>query len=129
MDPLYYLPIVYIFVVIGSKFILGYAMGTARGGYDNSDPRAQQDALEGWGQRAKAAHYNTYEAWPVFAVGLLAARFGGGDTAWIHGLALAWIALRLIYLWAYVADYASLRTVVWAGAVLAACWLMVLPLQ
>ena len=129
MDPLYYLPIVYLGLVIGSKGILGYAMHRLGGRYDNRNPRAQQDALEGWGQRAKAAHYNTYEAWPVYAIGLLASRFGGGEDAWIHGLSLVWIGLRLIYLYAYVADWDRLRTLSWSGATLSACWLMVLPLQ
>ena len=128
MDPLFYLPIVYLGVVIGSKALLGVAMHRLGGRYNNRHPRAQQDTLTGWGARAKAAHYNSYEAWPVFAVGLVAARFGGGDDLWIHGLSLIWIGLRVIYLYAYVADFHRLRTISWCGATLAACWMMVLPI-
>ena len=51
------------------------------------------------------------------AVGLIAARFGGGDDLWIHGLSLIWIGLRVIYLYAYVADFHRLRTISWCGDV------------
>ena len=45
------------------------------GRYDNQTP-SQQAELDGWGARARAAHYNTLEAFPIFATGFLAAQLG-----------------------------------------------------
>ena len=49
-----------------AKAPLAAAMQKA-GGYDNNNPRAQQAALTGFGQRANAAHYNSFEALLIYA--------------------------------------------------------------
>ena len=46
------------------KLPLSAAMAKQPGGYDNKDPRGQQAKLDGWGARARAAHYNGFEAFP-----------------------------------------------------------------
>ena len=72
MDPLLYL-LVGAGVVFATKIPLGLAQVRAAGGYNNSNPREQQQALDGWGKRALGAHLNTIEAYPFFAAGVLAA--------------------------------------------------------
>lgn len=44
-----------------------------QGGYDNHLPRQQQAQLTGFGARAMAAHQNGFEAFILFAVGVLMA--------------------------------------------------------
>ncbi|MBK1637503.1 hypothetical protein CKO24_00325 [Rhodothalassium salexigens DSM 2132] len=84
------------------------------GRYDNINPRAQQARLEGAGAKAQAAHANSLEAFAPFAAGVWAAHAFGADPMIRDGLALAFVAVRLVYWRAYVADWGNGRSVVWA---------------
>lgn len=84
-----------------------------QGGYDNFNPRAWEDNLEGWRGRAHAAQMNGFEALPLFIAGVLFAQIGGAEQARIDFLAMAFIAARLFYTWAYLANRASLRSLIW----------------
>lgn len=90
------------------------------GGFDNHNPRQWLAGLQGWQARANAAQANSFEVLPIFIAGVLVAERGAGSQAWIDGLALAVVALRLGYIGAYLADLAALRSLLWAGG-LAAC--------
>lgn len=85
-----------------------------QGGYDNFNPRAWEDKLDGWHGRAHAAQMNGFEALPLFIAGVLFAQIGGAEQARIDLLAMAFIAARLLYTWAYLADRATLRSLIWA---------------
>ena len=63
-----------------AKAPLVVAMSRQSGGYDNHNPRAQQKALEGFGERANAAHYNSFEALGVYSAAVLAAVAAGQCT-------------------------------------------------
>lgn len=80
---------------------------------DNHQPRDWAASLEGYRRRAYAAHYNSYEAFPFFAAAVFAARLGEAPQPTVDLLALAFITARIIYTGAYVADAATLRSVVW----------------
>jgi uncharacterized MAPEG superfamily protein len=84
------------------------------GGYDNENPRAWEAALTGWRGRAHAAQLNGYEALPLFIAGVLFAQIGGADQTRIDLLALLFIAARLVYIWLYLTNRATLRSLVWA---------------
>ena len=127
MSPWFYLPAACVFVIMSKWPLLRAMVKHGNGKYDNNTPREQQAALGGWGARARAAHYNTIEAFPPFAAGFLAAQLGGGDTTWIHILCCTWFASRTIYIWAYLKDTATFRTLVWAMGLGASIWLMLLP--
>ena len=87
---------------------------------DNRLPRDSADALIGYRRRAFAAHLNTFEAFPFFAIAVLAAQTQGGSQMHIDQLALAWIGLRVAYFILYLGNLAALRSLVWAvGAVVA----------
>ncbi len=87
---------------------------------DNRLPRDSADALNGYRRRAFAAHLNTFEAFPFFAIAVLAAQTQGGAQGMIDDLALAWVGLRLVYFALYLGNLAALRSLVWAfGAVVA----------
>jgi len=55
------------------RFVAAKEMARLPGGYNNSNPRAQQTQLDGLGCRALNAHYNGIEALPMFRIGVLAA--------------------------------------------------------
>ena len=116
-------------LAIGSKLPLAIAMFKHGGGrYDNQTPRDQQAELDGWGARARAAHYNTLEAFPFFAAGFLAAQLGGGEPSWIHILCITWFIGRVAYIWAYLQNLGTFRTTVWGISFFASIGLMLLPM-
>ncbi len=91
--------------------------GTPRrlGGFDNHKPRQWLAGLQGWQARANAAQHTSFEALPIFIAGvLIAERAQPALQARIDLLALLFIAARVGYIAAYVADRASLRSVFWA---------------
>lgn len=83
-------------------------------GFTNRAPRQFQAQLDGWRARAHWAHQNSMEAFPFFAVAVLLAEFRSAPRYLVDLLALAFIALRLIYGALYIADRASARSVAWA---------------
>jgi uncharacterized MAPEG superfamily protein len=94
---------------------------------DNSNPRDSAAALIGFRKRAFAAHLNTFEAFPFFAIAVLAAQTQGGDQAQIDQLALVWVVLRLIYFVLYLSNLAALRSLVWAIGSVVAVMLFTVP--
>jgi uncharacterized MAPEG superfamily protein len=88
-----------------------------KGGYDNHDPRAWLARQGGWQARANAAQQNGFEALPLFIAGVLVAQQLQAPQARIDALALGFIAARLAYCAAYLADYAALRSLCWLAGV------------
>jgi uncharacterized MAPEG superfamily protein len=82
-------------------------------GYDNRHPRAQQAALTGWGARAMAAHNNMFEAFPLFAAGVLVAQVTNLHGSLIDLLAGIFIVSRIAYTLLYLADLHALRSLSW----------------
>ncbi|MCH8538183.1 MAG: MAPEG family protein, partial [Alkalimonas sp.] len=77
------------------------------------NPREQQAALHGFGQRANAAHYNSFEALIIFACAVLAVAISGTVDGMTEILAWLFVLSRLGYLLCYWFDWASLRSMVW----------------
>lgn len=82
-------------------------------GYDNHNPRAWLAQVTGFRARANAAQANSFEAFPFFASGVLLALHAGVDPARVDALALAFVLARVSYIACYVADLATLRSLVW----------------
>jgi uncharacterized MAPEG superfamily protein len=110
-----------------SKMPLAAAQAREGGGYDNHDPRAQQARLTGWGRRARAVHENQIESFPLFAAGVLVATTAAPRVDMVDWLALAYVAARLIYPALYLADIATLRSLVWAVGYFASLALLASP--
>lgn len=110
-----------------SKLPLGAAMAREGGGYDNRNPRAQQERLTGWGRRARAVHENQIESFPLFAAGVLVATTAAPRADLVDWLALAYIAARLVYPVMYLADIAALRSLVWSVGYFASLALLSSP--
>lgn len=105
--------------------------GLAKGGakdFDNANPREWLGKLEGWRRRANAAQNNGFEAFPLFAAAIIVATMKLGPNATVDGLAVAWVLLRIGYVWAYVADKPTLRSSFFALALFSAIAIFVAPL-
>ena len=95
------------------KVPVAIAMGRQKGGYDNRNPREQQARLEGWGRRAVAAHANGFEAFAPFAAAVLAAHVTHAPLASVNALAITFVIARVAYAALYIANVATLRSLVW----------------
>ncbi|WP_439862171.1 MAPEG family protein [Pseudomonas sp. MBLB4136] len=110
-----------------AKAPVAKAMQQESGTYDNRHPRSQQARLKGFGARALAAHLNSFEAFPLFAVGVLMAHVTGSHGVLVDGLAVTFVVARALYLLCYWADLHWQRSVVWAVGLLCSLMLMLSP--
>ncbi|HXD40682.1 MAG TPA: MAPEG family protein [Ramlibacter sp.] len=87
-----------------------------QGGFDNHNPRDWLARQTDWQARANAAQANTFEALPFFIGAVIVAhQLGAGQTA-LDILAVLFITLRIIYVAMYVADLPTVRSAIWALA-------------
>ena len=96
-----------------SKAPMAIAMNKIKGGYDNRHPREQQKSLSGFGARAKAAHENCFEALIMFTPGALAVVATNNAGQLAEYFAIAFVASRVAYLFAYYFDKHVLRNTFW----------------
>jgi len=92
----------------------GFGKTRREGGFDNHSPRTWLAGLQGWQARANAAQQNSFEALPIFIAGVLIAERMQASQPLIDGFAVAFLAARVGYIGAYLADRANLRSVLWA---------------
>ncbi|MDX9667608.1 MAPEG family protein [Pseudomonas sp. P5_152] len=98
-----------------------------QGGYNNHLPRQQQAQLSGLGARSLAAHQNSFEAFILFAVGVLMAHTTQTAGWLIDGLAMVFVIARVIYLLCYWADLPWQRSLVWCIGLVCSLLLMLSP--
>lgn len=111
-----------------AKAPVAKAMAEEGGGrYDNRHPRAQQARLTGFGARALAAHLNSFEAFPLFAIGVLMAHVTQTHGLLVDALALIFVASRVLYLLLYWYDLHWQRSLAWAVGLLCSLLLMLSP--
>jgi uncharacterized MAPEG superfamily protein len=80
----------------------------------NHDPRALLDNLSGFGRRANNAQLNSFEVTPAFSAAVIIAHLAGGaEQSLIDQLAMAFVVSRILYFLCYLADWATLRSLVW----------------
>ena len=95
----------------------GFGRPRREGGFDNEHPREWLAKLTGWQARANAAQANSFEALPLFVAGVLVAHQMNAAQGTLDALAVAFVAMRLAFIGAYLADKASLRSMVWLAGV------------
>ena len=107
--------------MVGAAAVLPYVCAGAAKfggpGYDNAAPRQFLAGLSGWRARADWAQRNHFEAFPPFAAGVLAAIVMHARPGLVDGLAAGFVVARVLYTVAYIADWATVRSVVWAAGV------------
>jgi uncharacterized MAPEG superfamily protein len=84
--------------------------------FDNQAPRDWLAKQGGYRKRAHAAHLNCFEAFPFFAAAVIIAYTMRAPQGICDALAVAWVIARIAFVWAYVADKASVRSIVWVIA-------------
>jgi uncharacterized MAPEG superfamily protein len=96
----------------------GFGKPRRQGGFDNADPRAWLAKQTDWQARANAAQANSFEALPFFMGAVIIAHQLGAHQAIVDILAVVFITLRIIYIAMYVAGLPTIRSGVWALALL-----------
>lgn len=81
---------------------------------ENHNPREFLEGLEGARKRAHWAQMNSFEVTPAFAAAvIIAQQVAGASQGTLDGIAVAFVASRVLYGICYIADWASLRSLVW----------------
>lgn len=88
----------------------------SEGGYDNHDPRSWLARQDDWRARANAAQANSFEALPFFFAAVIVAHQLQAVQLSLDLLAVAFVLLRVAYIYLYVKDRAALRSLVWTVA-------------
>jgi uncharacterized MAPEG superfamily protein len=81
--------------------------------YDNArprDPGFYQDAIR---SRALGAHQNGIEAFPFFAIAVLLAEFRAAPQNLINEMAVLFLIVRIAYVFTYLGNRPSLRSILW----------------
>jgi uncharacterized MAPEG superfamily protein len=94
--------------------------------FDNQRPRAWLEEATGWQQRGDWAHRNHFESFPVFAAAVFVAEMTQAPQGRIDLLAGLYVAVRVVYTALYLANLATLRSIVWALGLVVTVWLFVL---
>jgi uncharacterized MAPEG superfamily protein len=97
---------------LSCAWIAGFHRQKQLGSVDNKEPRTQALKLTGAGARAVAAQANSWEALAVFSAAVLAVSVSGRELASIATLALAFVALRVVYIAVYLANQDKLRSLI-----------------
>ena len=82
-------------------------------GLDNAAPRLWIEQQSGWRRRADWAQRNHLEALPPFIAAVFVATLAHAPQARIDLLAWLFIAMRVAYTAAYIADRPSVRSSLW----------------
>jgi uncharacterized MAPEG superfamily protein len=85
-----------------------------RGDVDNHAPRQYATTLTGARRRADWAQQNGFESFPAFAAAVVVAGIAGAAHPVMNWLTGTYIALRIIYTFAYISDRATLRSIVFS---------------
>jgi uncharacterized MAPEG superfamily protein len=82
--------------------------------FDNSRPRDAAFYADPIRARALAAHQNGIEAFPFFAVAVLLAEFRLGPQKLIDELAVLFLIVRVAYVFTYIGNRPTLRSILWS---------------
>ena len=103
--------------------------GIAKAGqknYDNHNPRDWLAKQSGYRARANAAQANCFEAFPLYAVGVLLALLFKVDTDLVQMWTGIFVVARVAYVACYLMDKDKLRSLAWLVGVISTVALYVL---
>ena len=87
---------------------------TALRGFDNARPRDPDFYQDPIRARALGAHQNGIEAFPFFAAAVLLAEFRLGPQYLIDELAVLFLIVRIAYVFTYLGNRPTLRSILWS---------------
>ncbi|MEA2830308.1 MAG: hypothetical protein QOF22_1056 [Bradyrhizobium sp.] len=82
--------------------------------YDNAKPRDPAFYDDPLAARALGAHQNGIEAFPFFAAAVLLAEFRNSPQNLINELAVLFLIVRIAYVFTYLGDRPTLRSILWS---------------
>lgn len=82
--------------------------------FDNSRPRDAAFYSDPIRARALGAHQNGIEAFPFFAAAVLLAEFRQAPQYLIDELAILFVIVRIAYVFTYLGDRPTLRSILWS---------------
>jgi len=95
--------------------------------FDNAKPRDPAFYSHPLRARALGAHLNGIETFPFFAAAVLLAEFRHAPQSIVDTLALLFVAVRVLFVLAYLANRPTLRTILWNVGFLLNAWIFFLP--
>ncbi|MFM7226288.1 MAG: MAPEG family protein, partial [Betaproteobacteria bacterium] len=96
--------------------------------YNHHHPRSWRSSKEDCRASANAAQQNSFEAFSLFAGGTLLALVSGTDVSMIAQTCWVFVIARVLYVYCYVTDKATLRSIVWLVGLIAAVRLYLLAI-
>lgn len=96
---------------------------------DNQDPRAFLAATQGLAARAHAAQQNSFESLPLFIASILVAEYMVLPQIIVMTFGIAYLVLRVIYGLCYLANWATLRSIIWLLSLLCPIILLLLVIR
>ncbi len=84
------------------------------GRFDNSKPRDPAFYESPFAARALGAHQNGIEAFPFFAAAVLLAEFRAWPQNLINELAVLFVIVRIAYVFTYIGNRPTLRSILWS---------------
>jgi uncharacterized MAPEG superfamily protein len=81
--------------------------------FDNAKPRDPAFYADPLRARALGAHQNGLEAFPLFAIAVLLAEFRDSPQRLIDELAILFLIVRIAYVFTYLGDRPTLRSILW----------------
>jgi uncharacterized MAPEG superfamily protein len=81
--------------------------------FDNANPRDPAFYDDPVRARALGAHQNGIEAFPFFAAAVLLAEFRNAPQNLINELAMLFLIVRIAYVFTYLGDRPTLRSILW----------------
>lgn len=112
----------YVFTLI-AKFIAGFK------GKDNQNPREFLAKTSGLAARANAVQQNSFESLPLFIAAILMAEYMVVPQFIIMMLGIGYLVLRVIYGICYLANIATLRSVIWFLSMACPIYLLILIIK
>ena len=82
--------------------------------FDNSRPRDPAFFEDALAQRALGAHQNGIETFPFFAVAVLLAELRLAPQHYIDELAVLFLIVRIAYVFTYLGNRPTLRSILWS---------------
>src|SRR3954451_14715869 len=82
--------------------------------FDNANPRDPKFYRDPVRARALGAHQNGIEAFPFFALAVLLAEFRGAPQNLIDELAVLFLIVRIAYVFTYIGNRPTLRSILWS---------------
>lgn len=96
---------------------------------DNQNPRAFLEKSTGLASRANAAQQNSFESLPLFIASILMAEYMVVTQSLVMTFGIAYLVFRVIYGICYLANWSTLRSIVWLLSLLCPITLLLLIIK